>query len=212
MTTVIDAPESVHRTQAQRRAAARERLLEAALACLIEGGYAGFTTLAVSRRAGMSQGGLFRHFPTKSDLLAETLGYLIDQHLHEWEARFLGLAPDQRTPGAALQLLSAVTSDERIRAVFDLAAAARTDPQLREQVAPLMSNFMERTHSLAHDILAELMPVDTQIFNAAIDLALSTMLGLTLIEVADGDLERRGRVVALLQADLAARIARSAGF
>jgi len=211
MTATIAAADAARRTQAQRREAAQRRLLDAALACLVEDGYAGFTTLAVARRAAMSQGGLFRHFPSKSDLLAATMGYLIDQHVEEWETRFLGLPPDQRTAEAGLQLLSWVTGDERIRAVFDLAAAARTDPQLRERLAPLMSSFMERTHALAHDILAQLMPVDSRFFNSAIDLALSAMLGLTLIEIADGDLERRGRVVKLLQSDLAARLARGAG-
>jgi len=193
------------RTQAERRADATRRLLDAALACLVEDGFAHFSTLSVCRRAGMSQGGLFRHFSTRDDLLAATMGHLIERHLHEWEARFLELSPAERTPDAGLRLLSTVTTDERLRAVFDVAAAARTDPALRERLAPLLTAFMERMHSLARDALGGSMPMGEPIFTAAIDLALSTVMGLALLESADGDLGRRERVVQLLQADLAQR-------
>lgn len=194
------------RTQAERRASARRRLLDAALACLVEEGYARFSTLTVCRRAGMSQGGLFRHFPSRDDLLAATMGHLIEQQLEEWQAHFLALAPEQRTPVAGLHLLSAVTTDSRLHAVFDVAAAARTDPDLRERLAPLLRDFMDRMHALARDVVGAAMPLGDDVFPTAIDLALSSMLGLALIESADPDALRRERVIQLLQADLAQRL------
>jgi AcrR family transcriptional regulator len=201
----VAAPVVTRRTQAERRASARQRLLDAALSCLVEDGYARFTTISVCRRAGMSQGGLFRHFPTRDDLLAATMGHLIQQHLEEWEARFLSLSPSQRTAYAGLRLLSTVTMDERLRAVFDVAAAARTDPVLRDHIAPLLSGFMERMHELAREMVGPTVPVDIGTFQTAIDLALAAMMGLALLESADSNLERREHVVRLLEADLAQR-------
>ena len=58
------------RTRA-RLAAARETILEAALAQLAEGGYASASVVAVARRAGVATGSVYRHFPSKSDLFAE---------------------------------------------------------------------------------------------------------------------------------------------
>lgn len=58
------------RTEA-RRAAARERILEAAIAQLEDGGYASATVQAVATRAGVATGSVYRHFPSKSDLFAE---------------------------------------------------------------------------------------------------------------------------------------------
>lgn len=58
------------RTEA-RKAAARERILDAAIAQLEEGGYASATVQAVATRAGVATGSVYRHFPSKSDLLAE---------------------------------------------------------------------------------------------------------------------------------------------
>ena len=58
------------RTRA-RLAAARERIVDAALAQLAEGGYASASVVAVARRAGVATGTVYRHFPSKGDLFAE---------------------------------------------------------------------------------------------------------------------------------------------
>jgi AcrR family transcriptional regulator len=58
------------RTEA-RKAAVRERIVEAAIAQLEDGGYASATVSAVARRAGVATGSVYRHFPSKSELLAE---------------------------------------------------------------------------------------------------------------------------------------------
>jgi AcrR family transcriptional regulator len=58
------------RTRA-RRAAARERIVSAALTQLAEGGYASASVVAVARRAGVATGSVYRHFPSKGDLFAE---------------------------------------------------------------------------------------------------------------------------------------------
>jgi AcrR family transcriptional regulator len=58
------------RTRA-RLAAARERIVDAALAQLAEGGYTSASVVAVARRAGVATGSVYRHFPSKGDLFAE---------------------------------------------------------------------------------------------------------------------------------------------
>ncbi len=58
------------RTRA-RLAAARERIVVAALDQLAEGGYASASMVAVARRAGVATGSVYRHFPSKGELFAE---------------------------------------------------------------------------------------------------------------------------------------------
>jgi AcrR family transcriptional regulator len=58
------------RTRA-RLAQARERIVDAALDQLAEGGYASASVAAVARRSGVATGTLYRHFPSKQDLFAE---------------------------------------------------------------------------------------------------------------------------------------------
>src|SRR3954464_6078257 len=54
-----------------RRAAARERIVRAAIDQLAEGGYASAGVQAVASRAGVATGTVYRHFPSKSELFAE---------------------------------------------------------------------------------------------------------------------------------------------
>jgi AcrR family transcriptional regulator len=58
------------RTRA-RLAAARERIVDAALAQLADGGCASASMAGVARRAGVATGTVYRHFPSKGDLFAE---------------------------------------------------------------------------------------------------------------------------------------------
>ncbi|MCP5080438.1 MAG: TetR family transcriptional regulator [Alphaproteobacteria bacterium] len=57
----------------RKQAPERKRLLiEAAVACLAEGGIAGFTVERICKKAGISKGLISHHFDGKEDLLAQT--------------------------------------------------------------------------------------------------------------------------------------------
>jgi AcrR family transcriptional regulator len=58
------------RTRA-RAAGVRERILRAAYEQLEAGGYASATVSGVASRAGVATGSVYRHFPSKADLLSE---------------------------------------------------------------------------------------------------------------------------------------------
>jgi len=73
----------------------RELILSAAKRCFARNGFAGTTTKSVAAAASISEGLLFKHFPTKSALYAEILA-------EECEAdpalnKLLGLAPSTET-------------------------------------------------------------------------------------------------------------------
>ena len=51
--------------------ATRERLLEAAVELLEEGGYAAASVAAIAARSGVAAGALYRHFPSKAELFVE---------------------------------------------------------------------------------------------------------------------------------------------
>ena len=54
------------RSRSERTADSRLLILDAAVACLVEEGYAGASTLAVQARAGVSRGRLLHHFPSRA--------------------------------------------------------------------------------------------------------------------------------------------------
>jgi AcrR family transcriptional regulator len=70
------AAPTVRRTQAQRSADMRRRVLDAAVQMLADKGYAGFRTADVADAAGVSKGALTHHFATKDALVLDTLEHV----------------------------------------------------------------------------------------------------------------------------------------
>jgi AcrR family transcriptional regulator len=68
--SLVVAYRHTERTEA-RKAATRERIVSAALERVAEGGYASAPVQAVAARAGLAVGTIYRHFPSKAELLAE---------------------------------------------------------------------------------------------------------------------------------------------
>ena len=205
--TPDDASPAVRRTQAERRATTRAALLAAALETLVEHGSAGFTTTEVGKRSGLSQGALFRHFPTKVDLLAAVCEHLFDELRATYEQRFIDLTPEERTVPHALDLLWSTMTDPRLGAAFDLYTDARTDPQLRAGIAPVVRAHLDRIAALGNTLLTELgLPPDDTTF-AAVQLAILAMQGLVLNDMATPDPDARCRLEDLLERVVPALIA-----
>lgn len=79
--TRTSRPHSIHE---QRTLESRERILDAAVQCLVEDGYSAASTLRIQQLAGVSRGRLLHHFPSRDELLVAAV-----QHLAE--VRVVGL-------------------------------------------------------------------------------------------------------------------------
>ena len=117
-------------TQAARRATTRQTLLDAAAALLVDEGLAGFTTTAVTQRAGLSNGALFSHFRTRLDLLAATLDQVLAGLRVGYERTLAGLAETGSSAETLLELLWEAMNDPAFGAVLGVYTHARTDAEL----------------------------------------------------------------------------------
>lgn len=201
MPTTVAPP---RRTQSERRATTRRALLDATAACLIDHGFAGTTTTTVCARAGVSQGALFKHFPTKQALLGAAAEHLYDLLTERFLQRFRTLerqsrasrgAGDDRTrAGAAapdlgrrveraMTLLWQVFASDEFAASLELELAARTDPALRAELGLVLTRHAERVRELA----AVLFPdaVHDERYDRTIDLVLEVMVGMAVSRIAD---------------------------
>jgi AcrR family transcriptional regulator len=82
------------RTQAQRRAATRRALLDAARSLFAERGYHGTAAEEIVRRAGLTRGALYHHFEDKKDLFRAVVDEMegeIDEEIEEAERAQSGL-------------------------------------------------------------------------------------------------------------------------
>lgn len=179
------------RTQEQRRTETRAALLDAALTQLMDVGLAGFTTTEVAKRAGLSQGALFKHFPTKAALLAAVIEHLFDALRDDFEGRFAALDPSDRSPQVGVDLLWDQMLDPRLAAAFELYAAARTDVELRAALDPVVAAHVARIHDLAASVLPD---VDGATRVSTVELALLAMQGLVLQQMAMPDVAQERRV------------------
>ena len=111
MATSQPPPQSTRtrRTQGERSAETRARLLDATVESLIEAGYAHTTTTAVCARAGLSRGAQLHHFPTKSELVIAAVAHLTRRRAKEVreEAQRLAGQLVQAFPSSARVLLLA---------------------------------------------------------------------------------------------------------
>jgi AcrR family transcriptional regulator len=123
------------RTQEERSAAMRERLLDATIDCLVEYGYAGTTTTRVAERAGVTRGAQVHHFPTKTDLVTAAIRHVATRRAELAFAEMDRLPASTDPIGDILDLLWDIHQGPIFAATIELLLAARTDPELRAQVA-----------------------------------------------------------------------------
>lgn len=97
------------RTQAERRAESRQRIMEAAEALLAEKGYFDASVEEIVQRAGYSQGAFYRHWPSKERMALELI-----QERAQRQARVLGESAEPADPVALLQALRGEAGDPRL--------------------------------------------------------------------------------------------------
>lgn len=142
------AESSTRRTQAERRADSRDRLLDATVDCLCDRGHAATTVTEVARRAGLSTGCLQSHFPTKQDLISAAVEHSYGRHRERLLQAFTELPQDEGAGDpmhGALDLLWQAMHGEAFKAYLELVVAARTDPALHAQVARTADRLGDQT-------------------------------------------------------------------
>ncbi|QZH58691.1 TetR/AcrR family transcriptional regulator [Mycolicibacterium farcinogenes] len=176
------------RTQAERSAAMRARLLDATVECLVTYGYAGTTTQRVAEVAGVTRGAQVHHFRSKEDLVVAAIEHLAEQRAQA-AVRDLGrvtAGPD--TASMVLDYLWESHQGSVFVATLELWVAARTDAVLAaqiERVEPIVTGALIGA-------LAQLVP-DRTAQKELRDLAYTAMdalRGILLSSFADRDSER----------------------
>jgi AcrR family transcriptional regulator len=132
------------RTQAERRAAARDRLLQAAAELIAECGLAGVTLAQVGERAGYSRGIANHHFGTKAALIEE----LISQVEEEFVAatapvRNLDASVDELVTTSSIFIGLLENLPAIHRAFLVLWASAVADDELRPRMAASDATFRD---------------------------------------------------------------------
>ena len=127
---------TARRTQAERREGTIAALLDATVACLAERGYAATSTAAVCAEAGVSQGALFRHFPTRQALLVATADHVATRNVEAFRATVGARVATTDDVVAVLRRLRQIVLSPANQTWRELLVAARADSDLRTALLP----------------------------------------------------------------------------
>ena len=183
------------RTQAERRAVTRAALLDAAVACLVERGYAGTTTPAVCVRAGLSQGALFKHFPSKPALVGAAAAHLFESLIGQYLQELTRAARRADRAEAAVRALWTVFQRPELMTALELYLAARQDPALAAELKPVMDGHARALREQARELFPS--AADAPRFAPTLDLILETLQGMALSHAIAPDPAHERRVLAL---------------
>jgi AcrR family transcriptional regulator len=186
------------RTQAERSASTRARLMAAALASLADRGYAATTTTAVAERAGVSRGAQLHHFPTRAALVAAAVEHLFARLTDEYREAFARLEPSPDRLSAAVDLLWSMFDRPLFPAALELFVAARTDPELHAQVLRVSERHRDNVTKLAREYFPELAR-DQARFEAVLATILDAMHGMAISRIVYGSAAPTAAVLEVLR-------------
>ena len=184
-------PSKTRRTQEERSAETRARLLDATVESLIEVGYSHTTTTAVCERAGLSRGAQLHHFPTKSELVIAAVAHLTKRRAKEVREEAKRLADVEDRIEAALELIWTSFSGPLFYAALELWVAARTDAELHENLFRFERGVGKAMGQLWHEIAGASEAAKLR-FDDLLELTFYVMRGMALQKILkDNDTERR---------------------
>ncbi len=152
----------------------RNAICDATVNCLVDFGY-GETTLArVVEKAGLSNGALLHHFPSKEHLMTATAQYLFSRTHDRPKRRLPANASDTDVIAADLRTnWSYYINTPQYRALLEILIASRTDKKLKRQITKTLHDYhrqaVEHIATMYESAIgqpkdAELLPVMSSIF------------------------------------------------
>jgi AcrR family transcriptional regulator len=195
------------RTQAERSATTQQALLDATIRCLVEEGYANTTTARVAELAGVSRGAHLHHFQTRSALVAAAVEHLRVRRAEELMAAADALPSGPERVTQALDLLWRSYTSPLFQGALDLWSAGRTDAELRSHLVKIERDFDRQTMELARRLFPQ--AAGRPDFEQLIEMAASTIRGLTLLDTLHAGRERSRKQWPFCRARLAAMLEES---
>jgi AcrR family transcriptional regulator len=152
MASTATAADRPRRTQRERREATIAKLIKAAVDALVEVGFGGASVKEICARAGVSDGGLFRHFDTRLDLIVAAADHIAQHEIADARARIEALPAAEQPLELVIRELRESVRSPRNRVWHELLAAARTHTELRERLEPSARRYIQAVRGLFADL------------------------------------------------------------
>lgn len=185
--------------QAQKSASTRRLIIETAIRCLVNLGYARTTTTVIAAKAGLSRGAMLHHFPSKIKIIRAAVEFLHAKRLRAFRkamAKEPGSADDHVHLG--VEGYWAHVKHPWFVAFFELAVAARTDKQLAAILFPAQEAFEHEWYQASLELFPEWRRKGEN-FVLGFDLSRYVMEGMAISFLTHKETERDKRVLRYLE-------------
>jgi len=168
------------RTNVERTAAMRARLISAAIECLHKRGYAASTTHVIAETAKISRGAMLHHFPNKVDLMLTVVEHVVAAQRQHYTEELYKLERGRPRYLEVTSLTWGAWSQPSGIAVIEIMIGARSDPALGERLPPVL-NALERTQRDDVWSIAKSFGItDRRAVEASVQLNLAAIRGLCI--------------------------------
>lgn len=184
--------------QAEKSALTRQAILEAAVRCFVEYGYAQTTTAMIAEEASVSRGAMMHHFPSRSAAMNAVVGYLHVRRINEYRALMTGIeSPDEnltrKTIRTSVESAWKYVNLPSFVAYQELLAAARTDKELADAVGQVEQDFEREFLKTVRSVFPHWKQVKS--LQAAHDLVQFVMQGMGVAYRSSNREQRARRVI-----------------
>ncbi|HYM36585.1 MAG TPA: TetR/AcrR family transcriptional regulator [Steroidobacteraceae bacterium] len=169
----------VRRTNAERSATTRGKLIEAAIDILYRRGYSAATTIEVAKQARVSRGAMLHQFPARVNMLLAVAQHIVEQQRKHRRDRLGGETGPKRFYAAA-EVSWEVHSQPGAIALLEIILASRSDGDLRKGLAPFVKSWMDMRTNAATRMAADLGVPETQSFATLVAFQQAALRGLAI--------------------------------
>lgn len=139
--------------QAAKGDALRTQVLDAAIDCLAEFPYSEVSASVIARRAGVSRGGMQYYFPTRLELLRQTVAHLHRVRLDIFRTDLSALREGADAVDHVIDSHWRHLNEREFLAYQELVLAGRSEPELADLLASSYRAFLDEWHDIARDTI-----------------------------------------------------------
>jgi AcrR family transcriptional regulator len=193
------AEPTVRGPHAERTAAMRKRLIDAAIECLGEHGYGATTLQMVTDVAGVSRGAVLHHFPAKSDLMIAVAEYAAEkQNRHVRRLLANTKVGMDRFLAVTMATWDAMTKPAAT-ALLEIMLGSRSDPELADRFPAVIESLEKYQREGVWEQAQSVGITDKATIEAMVHLHTAAMRGLALELMFSKDVARADAAMALLR-------------
>jgi len=150
-----DNPIASKKWQTQKSSLTRDRIVIAALECIVEFGYESTTMAKIAKMAKVSQGSMQYHFPAKLDAIKAAINYLLAKRLTDHQRDLEEIPVGVDSMAHAIEVYWYHLNEGHYVAYQDLVIAARTHPELAMVLKPAYQRFVKAWRRDALNLIPE---------------------------------------------------------